>query len=126
MNTQRQSFLPRLVLAASMFGAIAVAVPGSVAAQSRLETAISDGVVSVSYSDLDLSTARGAKTLAARITNAAIQVCEDTNDVLPHNLGEGNTVCRRAAVARAVAGLHAPLVNEALGISPSPIGLARR
>lgn len=126
MNTRRQSALPRLVLAASMFGAIAVAIPGSVAAQSKIETAISGEAVLVSYFDLDLGTARGAKTLADRITNAAIEVCAGTDNSLPHNLGEGNTACRRAAIAGAVADLHAPLVNEALGITPSPTNLAKR
>jgi len=119
------SALPRLVLATSILAAIAAA-PGSVAAQSRHQITVGDAVVTVSYADLDLSTGKGAETLATRITNAAAQVCEENDDSLPHNPGEGNTACRRAAVARAVANLHAPLVNEALGISPSPEAVAKR
>lgn len=126
MNTQHKSALPRLVLATSMFAAIALAIPGAVAAQSNRGTATGDEVVSVSYSDLDLGTANGAKTFAARIANAARRACASNDDALVHNPGEGNTACRRAAIAAAVADLRAPLVDEALGVSPTPMGLATR
>jgi UrcA family protein len=61
--------------------------------------------VVVSYSDLDLSTTEGAKTLYTRISRAAREVCpfEDAAD-LPRKVK--NHACREAAIERAVSAIN--------------------
>jgi UrcA family protein len=61
--------------------------------------------VVVSYSDLDLSTTAGAKTLYVRISRAARAVCpfEDAAD-LPRKVK--NYACREAAIERAVSAIN--------------------
>jgi len=56
----------------------------------------------VSYADLDLTSAQGAKTLHARITAAARQVCAgDTFDIRDLNLYAVQRSCLSQAVANA-------------------------
>ncbi len=63
--------------------------------------------VVVAYSDLDLGTENGVRTLYKRISNAADQVCpfEYTQD--PKRLASFKS-CRDAAIARAVRQIKSP------------------
>jgi UrcA family protein len=64
----------------------------------------------VNYADLDLARATGAKTLYARLTEAARRVCEpDTFGAHP-TVGTPN--CSDDALATAVATVNAPTLTE--------------
>ncbi len=65
----------------------------------------------VSYSDLDLSTEAGVRTLYGRIQNAAWRVCGDI--VEPHNAAAAaeNAKCRQALVDAAVAQVNKPALT---------------
>ena len=62
----------------------------------------------VRYSDLDLSTATGVRTLYKRIQNAAWRVCRDITD---QATGIYNARCRVAAIDAAVAQLNKPALT---------------
>jgi|HubBroStandDraft_2_1064218.scaffolds.fasta_scaffold250637_2 UrcA family protein len=74
-------------------------------------------VVTLKYVDADIHTVRGARSLAMRVRVAAASVCGA--DVLPIvRTGDQFARCRNAAIDRAIAGLNAPLLADALGRSP--------
>jgi UrcA family protein len=64
----------------------------------------------------DLQTADGARALARRIRIAAAYLCEGDDPVIRNS--SGFTRCVAASVRRAIEGLDAPLVSEALGVAP--------
>ena len=59
----------------------------------------------VKYSDLDLSTSEGARTLYKRITAAARMVCpyQDSRELALQAVGRS---CREASIERAVRSIH--------------------
>jgi UrcA family protein len=61
--------------------------------------------VVVSYSDLDLSTTEGARTLYARISRAAQEICPFQDAVGPSRVAK-NRACREAAIERAVSAVN--------------------
>jgi UrcA family protein len=61
--------------------------------------------VVVSYSDLDLSTTEGARTLYRRISIAAQEVCP-FQDALDLSRRAKNHACREAAIERAVSSVN--------------------
>lgn len=61
--------------------------------------------VEVSYRDLDLSSAQGAKALYRRIDRAAIHVCARLNGRSLHEKTQFQQ-CRREAIANAVASVN--------------------
>jgi UrcA family protein len=61
--------------------------------------------VVVSFSDLDLSTTEGAKTLYTRISRAAREVCPFEDSVEPSRVAK-NRACRDAAIERAVSAIN--------------------
>jgi UrcA family protein len=61
--------------------------------------------VVVSYSDLDLSTTEGARTLYTRISRAAQQVCPFQDAFEPARVVK-NHACREAAIERAVSAVN--------------------
>ena len=119
MHTQHRRVRLSLALGASIATALAAVAPATAAPPSdpRIQV-VSE---TVRYTDLDLNTTAGARRLAFRIQMAANRVCGQIylrgSDDLPP--------CHRAAIVRAVAGLDAPLVKDALGLS-APTDLARR
>jgi UrcA family protein len=70
---------------------------------------LSDEVPSVvvSYGDLNLATAAGARTLYKRISTAAHEVCPFEDSKVPAQMAY-NHECRAAAIARAVHDINSP------------------
>jgi UrcA family protein len=66
----------------------------------------------VTYTDADLRTVAGAEGLALRTRQAAAYVCGGDNVLLLTSTGYRR--CMKDAVDRAIAGLNAPLLREAL------------
>ena len=67
--------------------------------------------VRVTFSDLDLGTVKGAKTLFMRLQDAAKQVCGDpfeAVDLTDHFEAER---CQQSAIENAVLQLHSPLLT---------------
>lgn len=77
----------------------------------------------VQLSDIDVHTPAGAKVAAARIRSAADYVCGGNTSLW--RLDYGYSVCRDAAIDKALASLQAPLVAAALH-RQSNVGLAAR
>jgi|SRR5580698_2306657 UrcA family protein len=69
--------------------------------------------VTINASDADLNTAAGARVLAVHLRLAANKVCGGDNPLARRDADFPS--CRRAAIARAVGRLDAPLLAEALG-----------
>jgi UrcA family protein len=116
MNTQHLRTPLSLVIGAA---AALAGVSPTLAAPSDSQVQVVSEVVR--YADLDPNTDAGARRLALRIRLAANRVCSQiympgSDDLSP---------CHQAAIDRAVTGLDAPLVKDALGLS-APSHLARR
>src|SRR5271154_358494 len=99
-----QSNLAKFIVAA---GFLAI---GGTALASEPTAAATIGSVTypVGYSDLDVATANGAKTLYLRIRYAAETLCESA---ATWGKKEGNA-CVQKAVNDAVARVHAPLLTQ--------------
>jgi len=100
-----QSKLAKIVVVASFFalGGTALAQPATAA-----EATASTVSYPVRYSDLDVSTTKGAKTLYLRIRYAAETLCESA---ATWGKKEGEA-CVNKAVNDAVARINAPLLKE--------------
>jgi UrcA family protein len=75
----------------------------------RGESAIPNQVVR--YSDLDLSTAAGVRTLYQRIQNAAFSVCHDMVPATNGPTGIENSKCRQSLVEAAVGQVNNPALT---------------
>ncbi|MGO9947189.1 MAG: UrcA family protein [Steroidobacteraceae bacterium] len=113
VNTQ--SNLAKLVVAASFFalgctaiGGTALAAEPLAAAPAEHSTANWSVTYPVRYSDLDVSTTQGAKTLYLRIRFAAETLCESA---ATWGKKEGET-CVNKAVDDAVAHVNLPLLSQ--------------
>jgi UrcA family protein len=95
-------------------GTPAVAAPWDFFSQEQV-------VAVVKVDDPDLRTVEGAKQLAHRIRLAAAHVCGVDGPVFRDS--DPQIACRHHAIARAVRGLNAPLLNEALGLTPPTTAL---
>jgi len=110
-------FIPALV------AACATAVAGSaVADPAHPFGALSVVSATVRLADVDMHTAKGAKTAALRIKNAASFVCSGGNDII-YQMADDYVPCRQRTIDRALLDLNEPLVSAALGRS---IDLAQR
>jgi len=69
----------------------------------------------IHFADLDISTPKGAKGLAARIQTAAASVCDDT--VTRYDINY--RACIQQTGARAADRLGSPLVAQSLGLQRS-------
>jgi UrcA family protein len=96
-----------LVLAAC----IAALMSGAVVAQARADdrVVIETGVVRTS--DLNLSTAQGARVLVRRVTAKASDLCTQTPSPLVRGAHKAWRECLTKAVARSIALIDAPLVT---------------
>jgi UrcA family protein len=106
-----QSKLAKIVMAASFVGLGFLGLGGTALAQpaTAAEATPANTVsYSVGYSDLDVSTAKGAKTLYLRIRYAAETLCEST---ATWGKKEGEA-CVNKAVNDAVARVNAPLLTQ--------------
>lgn len=110
--TNTPSKLVRTVLAASLIALGGVAIGGNALALDSPTTSTTNGSISypVGYSDLDLSTSKGANTLYLRIRFAAETVCESA---ATWGKKEGQA-CVKKAVSEAVASVGAPLLSQYL------------
>ena len=107
MNTSidTQSKVAKFLVAASFLALSGIGAT----AQAQEPTAASTTVTyPVGYSDLDVSTAKGAKTLYLRIRYAAETLCESA---ATWGKKEGEA-CVNKAVNDAVARINAPLLNQ--------------
>ena len=66
--------------------------------------------VTVSYADLDITHAAGAKVLLERLTIASHTVCGEQPDARDLTSWQAYRSCARDALSRAVASVHEPLV----------------
>jgi UrcA family protein len=104
-------------------GAFLAAAPAS-AASVYMYGESGRNAVTLKYADSDIRTVQGAKALALRVRVAAAQVCG--GDELPIvRTGDQFTWCRDAAINRAIAGIDAPLLADALGRAPRILASVR-
>ena len=105
-----QSKIAKFVLAAGFLNLAGAAIGGTALASEPLSTSTtnSSATHTVGYGDLDISTAKGAKTLYLRIRYAAETLCENA---ATWGKKEGE-VCVNKAVNDAVARVNAPLLTQ--------------
>jgi len=116
-----QSKLLKFIVAAGFLSLAGAAIGGTALASEP--TAASTVTYPVGYSDLDVSTAKGAKTLYLRIRYAAETVCESA---ATWGKKEGDA-CVNKAVNDAVARINAPRLTqytESTGDNAGPVQLA--
>jgi len=101
-----QSMLVKFIVAAGFVSLGGAAIGGSALASEP--AAASTVTYPVRYSDLDVSTAKGAKTLYLRIRFAAETLCESA---ATWGKKEGQA-CVTKAINDAVAGVNAPLLTQ--------------
>jgi UrcA family protein len=97
-----QAHLAKFVVAAGFFALGGIAIGGQAQAQGTKVT------YPVGYSDLDISTVKGAKTLYLRIRFAAETLCESA---ATWGKKEGEA-CVHKAIDDAVARVHSPLLSQ--------------
>ena len=102
-----RSNLAKVVLAAGFVVFGCTAIGGTALAQERT-VASSTAAYPVGFSDLEVSTMKGAKTLYLRIRHAAETVCESA---ATWGKKEGET-CVRKSIDDAVARVDAPLLTQ--------------
>jgi UrcA family protein len=105
-----QSNLAKFMVAASFVGLGCTAIGGMALAEGPTAESTTNWSVTypVGYSDLDVSTMRGAKTLYLRISYAAETLCESA---ATWGKKEGKA-CVRKAVDDAVARVNSPLLSR--------------
>ena len=105
-----QSKIAKFVLAAGFLSLGGAAIGGTALAGEPLSTSTSNSSVThpVGYGDLDISTAKGAKTLYLRIRYAAETLCENA---ATWSKKEGEA-CVNKAVNDAVARVNVPLLTQ--------------
>jgi UrcA family protein len=121
-----QSKLVKFIVAAGFLTLGAAAIGGTALASDATAASTTTASVTypVGYSDLGLSTAKGAKTLYLRIRYAAETVCESA---ATYGKKEGEA-CVNKAVNDAVARINAPRLTqytESKGDKPGPVQLAK-
>jgi UrcA family protein len=105
-----KSDLVKFMVAASFFALGCTAIGGTAVAQEPAAASTTNSSVSypVGFSDLDVSTLKGAKTLYLRIRYAAETLCENA---ATWGKKEGGA-CVRRAVDDAVARVDVPLLTQ--------------
>jgi UrcA family protein len=83
---------------------------------SGIATYAAENRVAVSYSDLNLAHEDGARTLLTRLDHAATHVCGGRPSIADLHAWSSYEACRKAAMDRAVATVHAPLVASLYGV----------
>ena len=114
-----QSKLLKFIVAAGFLSLAGAAIGGTALASEP--TAASTVTYPVGYSDLDVSTAKGAKTLYLRIRYAAETVCESA---ATWGKKEGDA-CVNKAVNDAVARINAPQLKEYTQSKNNKVGLVQ-
>ena len=102
-----------------------VAASQSVFAASHVD-GVEVGRVTVSYSDLDLNTAAGARLMLTRLQVAAYRACggdprlNPNYDLMGPGIERAYRECRGNAVSRAVTTVDAPLLTEVHSNTSTP------
>jgi UrcA family protein len=78
-------------------------------------------IIKVTFTEADLHTVQGARSLAARLRLAADRACIAQAPWSAASMPE----CREKAIAGAIKDLHAPLLTDALGPSHRPAVASR-
>jgi UrcA family protein len=109
VNTTRSN-LPKFLLAAGFVGIGGMAIGGNALASEPTAASTTNWSVSypVGYSDLDVSTVKGAKTLYLRVRHAAETLCESAAS---WGKKEGEA-CVRKAIDDAAARVNVPLLTQ--------------
>jgi UrcA family protein len=109
-SIKTQSKLVPSIVAATLFAIGGAAIGGTALASERTAPPTTNWSLTypVRYSDLDVSTAKGAKTLYLRIRYAAETLCESA---ATWGKKEGEA-CVQMAVNDAVAHVNAPLLTQ--------------
>ena len=107
MNLIRTAFISALCLSGV---GLAPAVPATHLATIRAPEPYAAPEKIVSYSDLDLRQRKGVALLYARLTKAAVEVCDRVNMRAPQNRASSEA-CKYQAVANAVTALDLPALN---------------
>jgi UrcA family protein len=120
-----QSKLVKFIVAAGFLSLAGAAIGGTALASEPTAASTTIGSVTypVGFSDLDVSTAKGAKTLYLRIRYAAETLCESA---ATWGKKEGDA-CVNKAVNDAVARINAPRLTqytESTGDNAGPVQLA--
>jgi UrcA family protein len=113
----------KVIVALSFLALGSMAISGTALAQDPTAAATANWSVSypVGYSDLDLSTAKGAKTLYLRIRYAAETLCESA---ATYGKKEGDA-CVNKAVNDAVAHVNAPQLTLYTESKGNKVGLVQ-
>ena len=110
--------LSALLTACLAIGSAAPAQAGEACATALGAGHASNGrAVTVSYTDLDMSTPAGASALYARLTHAAHQVC-DSADIRDLNARARNQTCEREAIDHAVQAVHSTQLAALVNVRP--------
>jgi UrcA family protein len=118
-SIKTQSKAAKFILAAGFLTLGAGAIGGTALASDS--TAASTVTYPVGYSDLDVSTAKGAKTLYLRIRFAAETVCESA---ATWGKKEGDA-CVNKAVHDAVARINVPRLTQYMQSKGDKVGLVQ-
>jgi UrcA family protein len=103
---------------------VGLALVASASAQAWPTYGDNPPTVRVPYSLTDIQTSDGATRLASRIRRAAASVCNEEDPFLRSSVSFER--CRGEAIRRASAQVNAPMVAQALGVTPAPIVQAAR
>ena len=79
---------------------------------ARAEAVTDVPKIEVKYTDLDIATEAGARTLYRRIATAARQVCPRGEGSIIQKMDEASRTCIREAIARAVREVNSPRLAE--------------
>jgi UrcA family protein len=125
-SIKTQSNMAKIVVAASFFALGCTAIGGTALAQEPASPSTTTVTYPVRYSDLDVSTAKGAKTLYLRIRYAAETLCESA---ATWGKKEGEA-CVNKAVNDAVARVNASQLTQyyllhTKGDKSGPVQLAK-
>lgn len=93
---------------------------------SGFATYAAENQIAVPYGELNLSHEEGARTLLTRIDHAATQACGGRPSIADLHAWASYEACRKAAMDRAVATIHAPLVASLYGAPQQPTQIAAR
>jgi UrcA family protein len=108
-------------------GVIALSATLAIVASANAEGTAVQGqtqgaTIKLQYTQAELHSAQGAKALARRIREAAVQSCSAEAPYADALVVESE--CREAAINRAIRDLNSPLVADALGRSPTVLAKA--
>lgn len=104
--------LPSKLVVRAAAAVCALALTYAVTPVARAEAGTDVPKVEVKYSDLNLATEAGARTLYRRIATAARQVCPRGEGSLISKLDELSRTCIREAISRAVHEVNSPRLAE--------------